>query len=326
VIASQSRDANAVKTWGERLLPFGPPGYFESAIGGAYAELPTLAGTGAAMMRRQLERFGVVSDSTRPIGLTVAQAQREHRQFVASTLLSLGRALRNVGSATAAADTLVAATRMAWRGDMYSELSDLHLANGDTVRAARAAAFAAADPSTSAKQRDGWRARFARFEKSGEWTVWERAASDSMRTRLAANGVRRHLPGAVRLVDAEGKEQSLESLVGGQPTVFAFWSRWCGGSLQELPELQRVSGELARIGVRLVAVTTDNIDASLMAWMREHRYSFPVFQDKRGEAGAAFQPYGTPDHILVDGAGVVRFERLRARELPAYGALLVQGQ
>lgn len=326
VIASQSRDASALETWGERLLPFGPPGYFESPIGGAYAELPALAGTGAAMMRRQLARFGVVSDSTRPIGLTVAQAQREHRQFVASTLLSLGRALRNVGNATAAADTLVAATRMAWRGDMYGELSDLHLANGDTLQAARAAAFAAADPSTSAKQRDGWRARFARFEKSGEWTVWERAASDSMRTRLAANGVRRHLPGAVRLVDAEGKEQSLESLVGGQPTVFAFWSRWCGGSLQELPELQRVSGELARIGVRLIAVTTDNIDASLMAWMREHRYSFPVYQDKRGEAGAAFQPYGTPDHILVDGAGVVRFERLRARELPAYGALLVQGQ
>jgi len=326
VIASQSRDASALKTWGERLLPFGPPGYFESPIGGAYAETPALAGTGAAMMRNQLARFGVVSDSTRPLGLTVAQAQREHSQFVASTLLSLGRALRNVGREAAAADTLAVATRMTWRSDLYGELSDLHLAIGDTIQSARAAAFASADPSISAKQRDGWRARFARFEKSGEWAVWERAASDSMRARLAANGVRRHLPGIVRLVDAEGKEQSLESLVGGQPTVFAFWSRWCGGSLQELPELQRVSGELARIGVRLVAVTTDNVDASLMAWMRERRYSFPVFQDKRGEAGAAFQPYGTPDHILVDGAGVVRFERLRARELPAYGALLAGGQ
>lgn len=80
------------------------------------------------------------------------------------------------------------------------------------------------------------------------------------------------------------------------------------------------SGELACIGDWLVAVTTDNVDVSLIVWMREHRYSFPVFQDERGEAGAAFQLYGTPDHVLVDGAGVVRFERLRARELPAYGA------
>jgi thiol-disulfide isomerase/thioredoxin len=326
VIASQSRDASALKRWGERLLPFGPAGYFESPIGGSYAELPALAGAGAAMMRKQLARFGGVSDSTRPLGLTVVQAQREHSQFVAGTLLALGRALRNTGRVTAAADTLVAATRMAWRADMYGELSDLHLAIGDTIQAARAAAFASADPSISAKQRDGWRARFARFEKSGEWAVWERAASDSMRARLAANGVRRHLPGIVRLVDAEGKEQSLESLVAGKPTVFAFWSRWCGGSLQELPDLQRVSGELARMGVRLVAVTTDNVDAALLAWMRQQRYSFPVFQDKRGEAGAAFQPYGTPDHILVDGDGVVRFERLRARELPAYGALLAGGQ
>ena len=85
-----------------------------------------------------------------------------------------------------------------------------------------------------------------------------------------------------------------------------------------------MSGELAKLGVRLVAVTDYPLDAGLQAWLKSKGYTFPVYQDRRGEAGAAFQPYGTPDHILVDGEGVVRFERVRASELPAYGALLVK--
>lgn len=324
IVAGQLRDPVALRTWGERLRRFGPSGYFDSPVGMSYADYPILAGEGATIMRTQLARFGSVSDTTRSIGRTRMQAQAQTGQTAASRLLALGTALRSLGETQAAAETLTVATRLVWRGDLYAKLSDVRLAAGDTTGAARAAAFALSDPSLPKPRRLALQNQFAAYERTSDWSAWQRAAADTMKAKLWANGVRRTLPGRVRLVDVTGTERTLDALVSKKPTVFAFWSRWCGGSLTELPELQRVSGELAKLGVRLVAVTDYPLDAELQAWLKSKGYTFPVYQDRRGEAGAAFQPYGTPDHILVDGEGVVRFERLRASELPAYGALLVK--
>lgn len=60
----------------------------------------------------------------------------------------------------------------------------------------------------------------------------------------------------------------------------------------------------------------------LRRWLHERGYTFDVLHDVRGELRAAFQPFGTPDHMIVARRGRIRFERLRARDLPARAALL----
>ena len=52
------------------------------------------------------------------------------------------------------------------------------------------------------------------------------------------------------------RQLDLESF-RGRPVLLTFWASWCGPCRQELPELQKLSAELAETGFALVTINLD---------------------------------------------------------------------
>jgi hypothetical protein len=76
-----------------------------------------------------------------------------------------------------------------------------------------------------------------------------------------------------------------------------------------LGELQNVSEELEKRGIRLFAVTSEAPSEELTAFLAENQYSFPVYHDEEGLARLAFDNSATPRYFAVDHSGRIRFER-----------------
>jgi thiol-disulfide isomerase/thioredoxin len=131
--------------------------------------------------------------------------------------------------------------------------------------------------------------------------------------RVRRAQVTRPVPAALRLVDGAGAPASLR----GRPTVVVFAKSGCGFSLRALPQVQRLSAEFARGGVRTVVVTDEAPSAELQAFFRGRGFTGPVLHDPWRSTHSAFGSSGTPEYFVVDAAGTIRFEYSSLAELPA---------
>ncbi len=110
------------------------------------------------------------------------------------------------------------------------------------------------------------------------------------------------------LADAAGARRSLEDVALGRPAVVVYWATWCPYCKALLPHLKRLAqaygGRIAIVAINV----WDEPDVDPYAWMRERGYEFTVLG--RGDRAAkAWGVKGTPGLFVVDGAGVVRFDR-----------------
>jgi thiol-disulfide isomerase/thioredoxin len=245
----------------------------------------------------------------------VEDARRERDQLLHMKLAALGRTLAATGNQAAARDTLERAASLGWSTELYRSLAEVQLALGDTAAAVRAYAHVATDARNPGALADSVRGRFPRFADQRRWAGWIREAQVELRERVLAQGTRRPIGGRVRLTDDTGRERVLSDLVGGRPTVVAFWSRYCAPSIAALPELQAAADQLERAGVRVVAITREEPSPELTAWMAQKGVHLPVYHDVHGEASRALQPFGTPDQFVLDASGVIRFEHGAVKDL-----------
>lgn len=147
---------------------------------------------------------------------------------------------------------------------------------------------------------------------------WLALVSDGravQRPQLLARTVDRPLTARARVKDSSGRERELDELGRGAPTVIAFWSGYCVGSLEQLPALQRALKQLESKGAHLVAITAESPSPELTTWLKENGYTFDVYHDYRGEAAAVLQPWGTPDNLVIDARGRLRFQRVSAKDV-----------
>jgi thiol-disulfide isomerase/thioredoxin len=73
------------------------------------------------------------------------------------------------------------------------------------------------------------------------------------------------------------KQLDIESF-RGRPLLMTFWASWCGPCRQELPELQKLSVELADTGLELVTINLDQSAVMGMRFLKKYNIDVPVYR------------------------------------------------
>jgi thiol-disulfide isomerase/thioredoxin len=141
----------------------------------------------------------------------------------------------------------------------------------------------------------------------GAWFAWrdDRGRADpgsaALETFLTA-----------RWTDAEGRPFDAAAL-RGRPLVINFWATWCPPCVEEMPELDALSRELAPKGVQVVGIGIDSA-AKIEQFAKKSGFSYPLLQ--AGASGAELtRGFGNDSAALPYTVVIGRDGRIRQRIL-----------
>jgi thiol-disulfide isomerase/thioredoxin len=272
-----------------------------------------------------------MSPADRALGETLSEQRDRHAATRRQLLATLGQALVAAGNYTEGRAALVEAASVGWNLNVLRAVQRASMAAGDTARALTMAARVAVDPRTPRAFTDSVQLLAHRVLGAAAW----RSELDSARAefvgRMLADARARSLSGEPRVRDMDGRTHSLRELMKGRVTVVAFWSRFCGPAIEDLPRLNAVAARLEREGVRVVSIIDEPAASdALKTFLREHRVTVPTQLDAWHESSRAFNQWATPSYYVLDSDGRVRFavtnsadealaraEALRLSETPA---------
>jgi len=110
----------------------------------------------------------------------------------------------------------------------------------------------------------------------------------------------------LRLRDLDGGQVRLADL-RGRPVLVEFWATWCPPCVEALPHIQEIHDRYAERGLAVLAVTTDQDEAEVRAFLKSEGYTFPVLWGDY-QAQRDYMAFGIPRTCLVDRAGVLRYQ------------------
>jgi cytochrome c biogenesis protein CcmG, thiol:disulfide interchange protein DsbE len=88
----------------------------------------------------------------------------------------------------------------------------------------------------------------------------------------------------------------------GRPVIVHFWASWCGPCTKEAPEIARLASEL-HDRAALVGVDWSDSHSNATAFVRKHRWSFPILEDHAGAVGNRYDLAGLPSTFVLDARG-----------------------
>jgi thiol-disulfide isomerase/thioredoxin len=88
----------------------------------------------------------------------------------------------------------------------------------------------------------------------------------------------------------------------GRPLLMTFWASWCGPCRQELPELQKLSVELADKGFALVTINTDQSAIVGARFLQKYNIDVPVYRIEQ-RTMMALGLGALPTNVLLDREG-----------------------
>jgi len=101
-----------------------------------------------------------------------------------------------------------------------------------------------------------------------------------------------------------GPTLDLEQL-NGKIVLLNFWATWCKPCEDEMPAMERLYRSLAGRDFELVAVSVDEDQAAVVAFVNRLGLSFPVLMDSSQQVSAAYQTFRFPESLLIGRDGVV---------------------
>ncbi len=102
-------------------------------------------------------------------------------------------------------------------------------------------------------------------------------------------------------------------LVGALPTLeghvvlIDFWASWCGPCKKSFPVLDALYATYRARGLVVLAVSVDEDDAAMQAFLKKQAITFPVVRDAAQRLVAVAGVNAMPSSFLVDRSGVIRF-------------------
>jgi thiol-disulfide isomerase/thioredoxin len=143
-------------------------------------------------------------------------------------------------------------------------------------------------------------------------TLTSCAAVDAPRARIAdtvvleSQRIGQRLP---RLTLATFSRDS--ATVGGaepQPvTLLNLWATYCAPCIAEMPALEAIQRHYAERGLRVLAVSTDQGDAVVKAFLLRNPLSLPIGRDPTGAVTAALANTVLPQNVLLAADGRVLY-------------------
>lgn len=111
----------------------------------------------------------------------------------------------------------------------------------------------------------------------------------------------------VTFTDIDGNEVMLSDFKG-KPVVMNFWASWCPPCKSEMPDFDKVYGELGEEIEFLMINMTDGsreTEKNAKAFISDNAYSFPVYFDLSGEVSQTYAVYSIPSTYFIDKDGYV---------------------
>ncbi|MEO8550332.1 MAG: TlpA disulfide reductase family protein [Kofleriaceae bacterium] len=117
-----------------------------------------------------------------------------------------------------------------------------------------------------------------------------------------------HPAPAVTLQLLDGSKIDLATLLGKKPIYLKFWATWCVPCREEMPHLEatlRDHGD--QLAVYAVDVAIDDPIENVREFVARKHLTVPIAIDADGSVAEQFHLNVTPQHVLIDRTGVVRF-------------------
>lgn len=107
------------------------------------------------------------------------------------------------------------------------------------------------------------------------------------------------------LPDMQGQVVRLSQLKG-KVVFLNVWTTWCPPCRKEMPTMQALYRQLQDQDFMMLAVSQD-VDGrkTVLSYLEEGGYTFPVLLDVRGEVGRKYGVTGYPETFLIDRQGMI---------------------
>jgi len=109
----------------------------------------------------------------------------------------------------------------------------------------------------------------------------------------------------VRLEFLDGSSEQLSQIAGrGTPVVLNFWSSTCAPCLNELPEIEKVSQQLAG-KITVIGIDSQDTIESGQKMVDQTGITFRNARDPKGQISTVFGALALPRTVLIDAQGKV---------------------
>ena len=117
-----------------------------------------------------------------------------------------------------------------------------------------------------------------------------------------------HPAPAATLQLLDGSRVELASLLGKKPIYLKFWATWCVPCRAQMPHLEstfHLDGD--KLAIFAVDVAIDDPIENVRKFVADKHLTFPIAVDKDGSVAEQYHLNVTPQHVLIDRTGVVRY-------------------
>src|SRR3954454_16431151 len=111
------------------------------------------------------------------------------------------------------------------------------------------------------------------------------------------------------LRDTAGKVVSADDFKDAKAVVFVFIGTQCPVNNTYMPRLVELHSHFTKDDVRLVGINSNEHDTKedIQGHAKQHKLTFPVLRDERQRLADQLGAQRTPEAIVVDAAGKVRY-------------------
>ncbi len=92
----------------------------------------------------------------------------------------------------------------------------------------------------------------------------------------------------------------------GKVVLLNIWATWCAPCKVEMPSMEHLHRKLAGIDFRLVAVSVDEEDSTVVdKFVKDLGLTFEILHDRDGSIRRIYQTTGVPESFVIDRDGVI---------------------
>lgn len=112
----------------------------------------------------------------------------------------------------------------------------------------------------------------------------------------------------------------------GRAVLVNFWASWCDPCQSEAPILEQLSADAKKLGVIMAGVDTKDITSDGLAFVRQYRLTYPMYEDGERRAYGDWGLTGVPETFVIDRQGRVigHWNQLIREDMPAVRSALAK--